>query len=109
MEKIKNTQDISTIIMKPTAYTKCKIGQDWYKNELEIEFIPFESYPDYMEVNSYVMEEIDGQELNIEDVVYQIYEHLMKYEPMYLSVTDHIKGCKTHFDVDVIKTSGLNL
>lgn len=107
MEKIKNTQGISNIIMKPTAYTKCVIGQDWYKNVLEIEFVPFEYYPDYMEVNSYVMQEIDGHELNIEDVAQKIYDYLMHYEPMYLKVTDHIEGCKTHFDVDVTKASGL--
>lgn len=107
MEKIKNTQEIASIIMKPTAYTKCRIGQDWYRNELEIDFLPFDSYPDYIEVNSFIMNEIDGHELNIEDVVEKIYNHLLNYEPMYLKVTDHIRGCKTHFDVDVTKGSGL--
>ena len=107
MQKLKNTQSISKIVMKPTAYTKCAIGQDWYKNELEIEFYPFESYPDYMEVNAYIMDEIDGKELNIEDVVNMIYKHLLEYAPVYLLVVDHIRGCKTHFDVDVVKESGV--
>lgn len=104
MKKIENKQNISKIIMKPTAYTKCVIGQDWYKNEFDIEFIPGDYYPDYMDVNSYIMQEIDGAELNIEDAVEKIYDFLREnYEPQVLVITDHIEGCKTHFDVDVVK------
>ena len=105
MTRIKNTQGISLIIMRPTAYTKCVIGQDWYKNELEISFVPNDVYPDYMEVDSYIMGSIDGAELNIEDVVNTIFNFLLeKYQPKDLEVADHIRGCKTHFNVDVIKT-----
>lgn len=106
MDKIKNTQDISFILMKPVAYTKCAIGQDWYKNELEIDFVPKDCYPDYMAVNEWIMKNIDGKEFNIEDVVEKIYDYLKEeYTPESLSVVDHIRGCKTHFDVDVIKQS----
>lgn len=104
MEKLKNTQGIKTIIMKPTAYTKCQIGQDWYRNELEIEMIPGECYPDYMQINEFVMTQVDGKELNIEDVVDILYGLIQReFHPEYLKVTDYIKGCKTHFDVVVIK------
>lgn len=104
MTKIENTQHIDKIIMHPTAYTKCVIGQDWYKNEFEIEFTPGDCYPDYMDVNHFIMTEIDGTELNIEDVVNKLYAFLRtEYRPQVLIVTDHIRGCKTHFDVDVVK------
>lgn len=104
MEKIKNTQGVSLIIMRPVAYTKCEIGQDWYRNKLDIEFVPGEVYPDYMDVNSWIMENIDGKEMNIEDVVEKIYDFIRDdYSPKELCVTDEIKGCKTHFDVTVIK------
>lgn len=103
MVKLTNSQKITEIIMKPVAYTKCVIGQDWYKNELEIYFIPNECYPDYMEVNDFIMERVDGKELNIEDVVDIVYAELKKYDPVALKVIDYIKGCKTHFDVTVIK------
>lgn len=107
MEKIKNTQEITEIIMKPVAFTKCKIGQDWYKNRFKINFVPYAFYPDYMEVNEFVMKEIDGKEFNIEDAVDEIYTYLLRYEPTYLQVTDYIENCKTHFDVEVTKSSGL--
>ena len=103
MNKLENKQRITEIIMKPIAFTKCEIGKDWYKNEMEIIFTPGIYYPDYIEVNDFVMKEIDGKELNIEDVVKEIFDLLSSYEPVHLKVIDHIKGCKTHFDVDVIK------
>jgi len=103
MTKLENKQGIKEITMMPTAYTKCAIGQDWYKNEMVIHFAPGEYYPDYMDVNKWIMEEIDGKEFNIEDVVEEIYNFLLYYEPKELSIEDHIKGCKTHFDVIVKK------
>lgn len=104
MERLSNDQGIQKIIMKPIAYTKCVIGKDWYKNELEIVFIPDDCYPDYMEVEAWIEENVDGKELNIEDVVNTIHSFLVEtYKPIEVEVTDHIKGCRTHFDVIVTK------
>lgn len=98
-----NTQKITEIVMKPTACTFCKLGQDWYNNNLEITFTPDKYYPDYMDVQKYIMDEIDGHEMNIEDVVENVYSYMQIYEPKTLKVVDHVHGCKTHFDVDVTK------
>lgn len=102
MTKIENKENVSCITMMPTAYTKCKIGQDWYKCQFECVFAPADCYPDYMEVNEYIMVNIDGQELNIEEATRLLYDHLMQYAPESLKVINHIRGCKTHFDVDVV-------
>lgn len=102
--KIENNQNISEIIMYPTAITKCAIGQDWYQNEFEIHFEPNRCYPDYMEVQAYIMKEVDGQELNIEEAVEKIYDYLTsEYDPYCLKVIDRVHGNKVHFDVCVIK------
>lgn len=104
MTKLENTQDIRLIVMKPTAHTKCVIGGDWYTNRLEINFVPGDYYPDYMEVQDWIMENIDGKALNIEDVVDQIERMLREeYCPADLEIANYIEGCKTHFDVVVIK------
>lgn len=104
MTRIENRQEILTITMKPVAFTKCQIGQDWYKNELEIVFWPDRCYPDYMEVEAWIMENIDGHELNIEDVVEKVYNFLdSEYKPKSLSIVDNVKGNKVHFDVIVEK------
>ena len=101
---IVNTQKIEKITMQPTAITLCDIGGDWYKNELEIEFIPDKTYPDYMVEQSWIMENIDGKRLNIEDVVNNIYTHLMEeYKPKELHIKDIVRGNKVHFDVIVEK------
>lgn len=108
MNKIENKEGVTEIVMHPVAYCKCAIGQDWYKCEFDAEFLPKEYYPDYMEVNDFVMREIDGKELNIEEAAKILYDHLMEYEPRYVCVTNHIKNCKTHFDVDV-KIEGIDI
>ena len=102
MNKIKNIENVSLIIMRPSAYTKCQIGQDWFYNDFEVSFMPGEYYPDYIEVNDFVQENIEGKELNIEQASRILYDFLPEYQPFELSVTDHIRNCKTHFDVDVI-------
>ena len=100
--KIENKENVTKIVMKPTSFVKCRIGQDWYKCEFVVIFIPGKCYPDYMQVNEFVMQEIDGRELNIEEAARVLYDHLKKYDPEYLQVRNHITGCKTHFDVDVV-------
>ena len=101
MEKIDNKENVTRIIMKPTACVKCHIGQDWYQCNFEVIFLPDKYYPDYIKVQNYIMDEIDGKELNIEQAAKMLYDHLNKYEPFDLVVTNHITGCKSHFDVDV--------
>lgn len=100
--KIENKENVTKIVMKPTAYVKCRIGQDWYKCEFCVTFIPGTGYPDYMQINEFVMKNIDGKELNIEEAARVLYDHLSIYCPKYLQVRNHIAGCKTHFDVDVV-------
>lgn len=101
MTMLDNKERVSHICMKPSAVVKCKIGQDWYSCNFEVHFIPKRFYPDYMEVASYVGKHIDGQELNIEEAAKMLYDYLATLEPESLSVTNHVRGCKTHFDVDV--------
>ncbi len=102
MNRIRNNQKIKQIIMKPAAFTKCELGQDWYENKLEIIFYPDEYYPDYTEVQNWIMENIDGKEMNIEDVIMNIYSFLQKgYRPKSLKIIDYVENCRTHFDVIV--------
>lgn len=104
MEKIENNQKIKEIIMYPETFTICEIGGDFYKNNLEIKFIPDKYYPDYMKVQEWIIKNIDGKKLNIEDVVDSIYNYLIEhYTPKNLKIIDRVTYCKTHFDVTVIK------
>lgn len=99
--RIENREEVTKIKMMPTACVKCQIGQDWYQCKFEVGFIPTKYYPDYMEVCQFVREEIDGKELNIEQAAKLLLDFLKHYEPDDVWVTNHVTGCKTHFDVDV--------
>ena len=104
MTHIENKEDIKVITMKPTACTLCAIGQDWFNNQLEISFTPDKCYPDYIEVRDWIMDNIDGKELNIEQVVDRVFRFLdEEYKPKSLHITDYVIGCKSHFDVVVEK------
>lgn len=102
MNRIPNNERVSEIRMKPMAYTKCQIGQDWFLNKFEAVFIPDKYYPDYMEVEQFISENIEGHEMNIEQAARCLCDFLKKYEPDNVYVIDHIENCRTHFDVDVV-------
>lgn len=100
--RIPNVERVARITMNAHALVKCEIGQDWYNCYLEAEFVPGEYYPDYMQVDEFVMHEIDGQEKNIEVVARELYDFLAQFCPKSLKVVNHVRGCKTHSDVDVV-------
>lgn len=102
INKIENKENVKQITMHPTACTLCQLGQDWFTNNFEIKFEPNKYYPDYMQVEQYISENVDGKELNIEQAGRLVYDFLLQYEPNNLIVINHVRNCKTHFDVDVI-------
>ena len=102
MNGIPNKENATKIVMFPTAYTKCRIGRDWFFNRFEVIFIPKDFYPDYMKVDDFIQKNIEGKEMNIEEAAKTLYDYLKdEYKPSEVRVIDHIKDCKTHFDVDV--------
>lgn len=104
MKKIPNKQGINMIIMEPVSYNICEIGGDHYQNKYTITMNPGDTYPDYMEVQAWIMENIDGKTLNIEDAVAMIYDMLEhEFHPVNLQVETEVEGCRTHFNVTVIK------
>lgn len=101
LKRLGNIEKVSKIVMRPTACVLCQIGKDWYQCRFEAEFLPGGYYPDYMQVERFVMDEIDGKTLNIEQAARLLYDFLSLYEPKELRVRNHVTGCKSHFDVDV--------
>ena len=101
---VRNKENITEIVMKPFAECLCAIGKDWYHLQYEIKFNPGRYYPDYVTVNKFIMEHINGKELNIEQAVEKIGEFLMDtYYPNALTVKGIVDSVTTHFPVEVIK------
>lgn len=101
MYLIPNKEEVRCINMKPKACIKCGLGKDWYYCNFETAFVVNEHYPDYMEVQDFVRNEIDGKTLNIEEAAKKLLNFLRQYKPNAVSVTAIVTNCKTHFDVVV--------
>lgn len=101
MTRLPNIQEIKKITMHPQAACKCVLGGDWYTINFDIEFIPGEWYPDYMEVQDFVQQHIDGESLNIEDAVAILRDSFIDFDPCQVTVTAKIANAKTHFNVEV--------
>lgn len=102
--KIENREKIISIEMYPTAICRCKIGRDLYTNKFKIIFAPDRVYPDYMDVDAWILNNIDGKDLNIEEAVNLLYEYLQsEYQPAALTVETSVDDAKTHFPVKVTK------
>ena len=101
--KLKNTQGITRIVMKPKAICFCPLGNDWYTNEFEVEFFPEEFFPDYCDVEKFLDETIRGKSLIIEDAVKLLYSYFEEYSPASLKVTSNVFDVTSHSPVSVTK------
>lgn len=102
--KILNKQKIKQIIMKPSASCFCPLGQDWYKIDFTINFIPKDYYPDYCDIQLFISQNINKQQLTIEDAIDILYKHLQeKYLPENITIEANINIVQSHFPVIVIK------
>ncbi len=102
--KQENKQKISKIIMKPKAICFCPLGNDWYTNEFEVEFVPDKTFPDYCDVEKFLNTVIRGETLIIEDAVSIFYNYLKaEYDPLTLKVTAYVNDVTSHSPVVVIR------
>ena len=102
--KILNKQNIKKIIMKPSASCFCPLGQDWYRIDFNIEFIPKNYYPDYCDVQTFILNNINKKELTIENAVDILYNYFqIEYSPENITIQANVNIVQSHFPVIVIK------
>lgn len=100
MASFKNDYNITNIKMKRKLHNLCTIGQDWFTSNLEIEFIPNEIIPDYIEIDRDI-QKYESKELIIEELVNNILQDLKQYKPNYIKVTSKVDDAM-HLPVEVI-------
>lgn len=100
MARFENKYNISEIKMYKKIHNLCTIGQDWFTNNLEINFIPNEIIPDYIEIDK-MIQSYEAKELIIEEVVNGILEDLKQYKPKYIKVKSEVNDAM-HLPVEVI-------
>lgn len=99
MASFENKYNISNIKMSKKIHNLCTIGQDWFTNNLEITFIPDKIIPDYIIVDD-MIQQYEGKELVIEEVVSGIIEDLKQFKPKYIKVKSIVNDAM-HLPVEV--------
>lgn len=98
---INNTQLINEIICNKTIYPFCPLGNDFYKADIEIAFMPNKYYFDYMVLDERISK-LSGQSLTIEDLAKSVFDIVKVCKPVGLKVIVKALSDK-HFPVTVIK------
>lgn len=101
MARFENKQGITCITMEKKIHNFCTIGQDWYTNDIDISIEPDKVIPDYIEIDK-SLNELEGKELIIEDVVASVVDILKEYEPLSIEVYSRVEDA-THLPVTVSK------
>lgn len=102
MSSFANTQKITSITFTQNIQCFCPLGNDWYTNQITVDFAPSSIIPDYCEIDEFTRG-LAGEELIIEDVVEQIYTYMKNnYKPTKLCVRSYVNDAK-HMPVTVVK------
>lgn len=102
MKKIENKEKISYINFKRTVQPYCPLGNDYYSAEIDVDFYPDQYYMDYCEVDEKI-QSFGGMELTIEELINEVYNLLLEFNPKNLDVSVYGNSNK-HFPVHVRKS-----
>ncbi|MBO7697119.1 MAG: hypothetical protein J6Y28_04745 [Acholeplasmatales bacterium] len=80
-----NKYGISKITLTKKIHCYCRLGGDWYTNQLEISFKPGAEIPDYVYLDKAIEERCEKQDLIIEEVINNISNIILEQCP---SATD---------------------
>lgn len=107
MGMFKNTQKVTKIVFEPlVTHNFCPLGQllcdrlakdgskkllPHYTNHFKITMIPGEYVCDYVDVEDWIKENINNENLIIEDCVTLLFDYVYDtYKPTYLKVETHV-------------------
>ena len=108
MARFENTFGITDIILKPTAKNVfCPIGQQEYIANIIIYLYKVNTIPDYIEVETWINENISNNELTIEEVADKVKNYFVEEYCQDYQVDVEVKvDDAAHFPVEVsIKNS----
>lgn len=77
----KNEYGITKITLYKKVHAYCRLGGDWYTNQLTISFTPVEEIPDYVFIDKAIEETCEQKDLIIEEVINNIYNIIKEQAP----------------------------
>lgn len=96
-----NVYGIRNVTIDVNAKCFCPLGNDWYTNQFHIDMDVANCIPDYVELDKWVDENINGQSMIIEAAVAKVREYIVKeYKPISCTVRSYVDDAK-HSDVCV--------
>ena len=80
-KSFKNEFGITKITLYKKIHAYCRLGEDWYTNQLIISFNPMNDIPDYVYIDKAIEESCEKQDLLIEEVIDVIYKIIKNQVP----------------------------
>lgn len=68
-----NVYGITKITLYKKVHAYCRLGGDWYTNQLTIRFSPVNEIPDFVYIDKAIEEQCERHDLIIEEVINTIY------------------------------------
>lgn len=88
---VQNKYGIKNVTIKARAKCFCPLGNDWYTNKFDIEIGVADCIPDYIDVDKWIAENINGKSMIIEEAVSKVHQYIMDgYKPHSCSVCSHV-------------------
>lgn len=97
---IENKENVLFVEMFPKAKCFCPIGKAWYTNQFHISFYPYEYYIDYLDLENFIEENIEGKALTIESACSVLLSYFKKQNLNSVTVVSTVEDA-THFNVRV--------
>lgn len=76
-----NIYGVNKITLYKKVHCYCRLGGDWYTNQLTIEFVPGKEIPDYVFIDQAIEERFERSDSIIEEVVNGIAEIIKEQCP----------------------------
>lgn len=88
---VKNKYGIRNISIDAQAKCYCPLGRDWYTNHFTIDIEVAEDIPDYVKLDGWIAENINGHSMIIEEAAATVHRHIMnEYSPYSCSVCSYV-------------------
>jgi len=103
MAKQENEYGVKLIVMRPAFKVVCPLTQAPISLKCEVDFMPGDFVPEYMEVQNALRQKLDNKKFTIEGAAREILDYFDSddYQPEHVRVVVKTENNNTYFPVEV--------